>query len=707
MKLTLRFWRPLVRRYGAGVATLIIGASLLMGGGATYAALKLGGGNTGSIDLQSGLIAWWKLDGNGQDSTANNIDVTINGATPARDKSGNLNGAYAFDGVDDSISVGDHSLINAAGPYPQRTVSLWFKATNTANRQVLYEEGGTTRGLNIYLDAGTVYVNVWSFSAWGPKYVSAAVSANNWYNVVLVFSSDDNLVTGYLNGSSMGQVTGVTPLSSHTDDGGIGAVTGSTVFHDSTTSSSSYFTGTIDDVRLYDRLLTSAEASSLYSQYNTVFKIASDKKGLVGHWKLDGNTKDSSAYRNHGTISGTLTPTTDRKGKANGAYVFGGGYITAPDSPSLNIQGNQVTMSAWFKPSVDVSAMNNTYPTLIAKRPWQVGGYAAHFVRNNGEIIVQYCYTGTCPHASNGTPLTANTWYHYVGVVDGSKLYLYINGVLVKEVTASGVAIGSSAGSLFGIGQNFQGAIDDVRIYNRALSAEEVATQYNSYEPQINVGGSSTSGTAEGVNLLSGLVGRWDFAGNANDSSAYRNHGSASSVTVTSGHKGDANSAYNFNSGNSSLITIPATSSLSLPGDMTVSAWIKPSAATQSPFARIVTKYDGSKINYLLAYDGDPRMRFIVDDGSLNRMTAKSISDVNSTTNWYHVVAVRNSTGMYLYLNGSLEATVMPPSPANQINTSPLYIGGGVGNSFNGVIDDVRLYNRALSVAEVQALYQE
>ena len=112
--------------------------------------------------------------------------------------------------------------------------------------------------------------------------------------------------------------------------------------------SQEYFPGSIDDVRIYNRVLSQGEITSLYGSYNPGIQVSDLQKGLVAQWKMDGNAKDSSPNGNNGTAY-SLTPTTDRKGTANKAYNFTtSSAVDAGNGASLGITGD-VSIGFWIK----------------------------------------------------------------------------------------------------------------------------------------------------------------------------------------------------------------------------------------------------------------------------------------------------------------------------------------------------------------------
>jgi hypothetical protein len=210
---------------------------------------------------------------------------------------------------------------------------------------------------------------------------------------------------------------------------------------------------------------------------------------LVGQWKLDGNALDSSVNGNNGTITSGITPTTDRFGAENSAMLFDGisyHYINVTDSPVFNITGSMTLMSWCLLDSTCTRAARIINKLAGAnKRSWSIntetstGGVAyppAMIVSETGVSALE---------VYDGTTLVKDQWFHLAGVyTSGStpSMKLYVNGVLVETLT-DGVPTSqySNNGIPVTIGNRYDlptmcwaGKLDDVRIYNEALSGAEI-----------------------------------------------------------------------------------------------------------------------------------------------------------------------------------------------------------------------------------------
>ncbi len=230
----------------------------------------------------------------------------------------------------------------------------------------------------------------------------------------------------------------------------------------------------------------------------TVFMYANVTKadvvtdGLVGYWSLDessikGKTVEDVWGENDGTIEGKLK---EVGGKIGGALEFDGvSSVDIPGTDSLNFNGkDELTVAAWVNADSDVPVGNpaavGCCGTIVAQR--DVDGWALRFDGRNGgqemEFIV-HTAAGWQGDGGFGTPkFKEGEWHYLTGVVDEDKLLLYVDGELEQEMAFAGPI--SSNGPETEIGHandgGFIGLIDEVLIYDKALSEKEVRQNFES-----------------------------------------------------------------------------------------------------------------------------------------------------------------------------------------------------------------------------------
>lgn len=212
--------------------------------------------------------------------------------------------------------------------------------------------------------------------------------------------------------------------------------------------------------------------------------------GLVGHWKLDetsGTTAvDSSGNGNDGTMVGGMSGSNTVDGMVSTAihHTNSNHYIQIPHSATLNVTGNQMTLSAW------VNTNNVQFVSIISKRA--SGGTNVFRLDQGGAGSPFQCIITT----TNGDQtvsfyLPREVWTHVTCVYDGTQIRVYVNGGEVASAGATGSIVSVPTAdvylfkTLFSYNRYLLGYMDDVRIYDRALTAEEIKYLYKSFDANI------------------------------------------------------------------------------------------------------------------------------------------------------------------------------------------------------------------------------
>ena len=214
-------------------------------------------------------------------------------------------------------------------------------------------------------------------------------------------------------------------------------------------------------------------------------KLSSLQKGLVGHWTMSQDSlkgsllADKTPYENDGTIYGA-TFTTDRKGKANSAMYFDGvdDYIDCGNEEILNSSAN-MTFSFWFKTDVlGTRFILSKRLNALTKNQYCILIFQNRLSFDFGNYTDYRWQTDFIP--------TIDTWYHIVFTRSSSNRNLYIDGAYYGSISVAGEILSSNGNVIIGATDdyridkyNFNGSIDDVRIYNYALTSEQIKQIYN------------------------------------------------------------------------------------------------------------------------------------------------------------------------------------------------------------------------------------
>jgi chitodextrinase len=513
--------------------------------------------------------------------------------------------------------------------------------------------------------------------------------------------------------------------------------------------------------------------------------------GLVGYWNFDEGSgviaHDTSGSGYNGVVNGA----TWTAGKINSGLSFNG--TSAVVTPNIAL-GNTFSVSAWVNPA---AVVQGTWARIAETQ------YSPGFYLGTNEYGIRYKFivngaagsTGTCfanYGCVEGGTVTSG-WHLVTATFDGTTARLYVDSVLAASDTFTAppnanlpLYIGRYYGaSAYG----WNGAIDEVCLYNRALTDADVSAIYTSTgvapdttppsvsitSPLANTTVSNTitvTATAsdnvavgdvqfqlDGVNLgadlttapysiswntatasngshnltaiardtshnaatsaavevtvsntvtqppIAGLIGYWNFDEGsgviAHDTSGSGYNGAISGASWITGK---SNSGLSF-IGTSGVVT----PNITLGNTFSVSAWVNPAAVVQGAWARIAeTQYSSGF--YLGANEYGVRYKFIVNGAAGSTGTCGAnygcVEGGTVTSGWHLVTATFDGTTARLYVDSVLAASDTFTAPPN--TNLPLYIGRYYGASaygWIGALDEVRIYNRALSSAEVIALF--
>jgi hypothetical protein len=445
--------------------------------------------------------------------------------------------------------------------------------------------------------------------------------------------------------------------------------------------------------------------------------------GMVSWWKGESTAADSVG-NNHGVMFNPKFIA----GKVGQAFSIGGVYVTVSNSPSLRFT-NAMSVEAWVNPAVFFISK----ATMVSKFDYvgrvPGGGTNSSFyfgVTNFGRLYFAVSSNGS--GRTNVTTLISpqslplNQWSHVAAAYDGATLFLYVNGSLVAEMNYSAGIFGGT--SPLGIGglpysqsfvETFSGLIDEVTLFNRALSQAELLSIYNA-----GANGKCFPLVPACTEPPSGLISWWPGDGNTADAMGTNNAFDFITGTYVTGK---VDRAFNFTAGQTapSGLQAPALGSLNFGSNahFTIEAWIKTSAtnANLTLFEkRTISGFSG--VGYSLS----------LNNGRLALWLGTTPFTPNSPTNTatftspgpdlrdgvFHHVAVslnRSATnGGNLFVDGQLVQTFNPvPFRGSLSNSSLFYFArptSVVSNSFfAGQIDEAAIYGRALSVAEINAIF--
>ncbi|MBT6462598.1 MAG: PQQ-binding-like beta-propeller repeat protein [Opitutae bacterium] len=453
---------------------------------------------------------------------------------------------------------------------------------------------------------------------------------------------------------------------------------------------------------LLDNLMVAenTEAGSLIGRFHVgVGDSAVDlDAGLVAHYPFNGNANDETGNGHDGVVNGAAL-TADRFGNENTAYHFDGvdDYI----GTSLQASFPDCTISGWFL--ADNWHANKGSILVHNGAGGSVGGEhkETSILFSDGELV-----SARWTDENVKTPIEKSTWYHFVAIFTNSSTTLFLNGESVNSKSADYPDVNSLTGFWkLGAARNppggfHEGLLDDVRIYNRALDATEVAELYR-LENHDEAG--------EGIDLNSGLVAHYPFNSNANDETGNGYDGVVHGASLGPDRQGTEASAYYFD-GVDDYIDV---GNHQLDGAFTIASWVYHDGVNTLPWFEAVYATANIDIGlFAKLLEGSMFSRLHV--GGNNDAYIDTDKMTVPSGNWYHLVGLWDGQNASLYIDGTAKAAALTGS-MNAPVPSNAYLGkdvwrennaDGHGDHLKGRLDDVRVYNRALSAAEVAALYR-
>jgi len=481
------------------------------------------------------MIAWYPLDiaGSAGDYSGNGNDGIAYGTTVTTDHLGNATGALYFDGISSRIDLPSDF------DFPERTISLWLKAdTFMIGGRWAYssDHASIVYGQTMIYMESQGGINKLGFGVGSNFYKYENAQTNTWYHAAI--SIHQNYIKFYVNGIVVDSIANNS--FAHSNDGNNFAKIGTTRKNDrffpgtidevkiyncalSDSEINSLYACNVplpfvqDDtlnnpgsimltasggahITWYDSpsggniLSTDSSFTTPFLYYTTTFYVSNTTScesgrvpvtvhvtapiSCISAWyKLDNNANDFSGNNYNGTIHGA-TPTSDRFGNPNSALYFNGtsNYIDLPS----DFDYSQRTLSLWLKASVFPTSTSIIYTSDHGGL--QYGATTILANQNSGVNEIVHIIGTNGYHYQN---VLTNTWYHLAIVVNLNYIKYYINGSPLDSVPRGnlGSSVSGHNTALIGTSRNFDryfnGAVDDIQIYNCALSNLEINALYN------------------------------------------------------------------------------------------------------------------------------------------------------------------------------------------------------------------------------------
>lgn len=556
------------------------------------------------------------------------------------------------------------------------TFGGWVNFSSTAAKTAWFLSAFTTGGYYAEVIAGPagpsdLYIYQGALGISGYTYVQS-ITVSNWYHVIS--SKGLNGLSNYINGELVYH-TSLVIATSNIRHAFLGARSGTSLYLD----------GTIEDFRIYNRELSPREVKQIYN-YGAGTYNQSFIQSPVHHWRLNDSISQIHDYGLNPVTGTAVNCLLSQTGIIDKSIQFTGTAYVEIDSGDLP---DKFTVAFWM----------NTTNTTAFQRIINKDASNQLFIANNATSGLRFSYDGA--EINQSSNMSDGNWHHVCGVYDGSYIKLYADTSIISLTAHATATVYSGSALYFGRnntgGEPYTGYLEDVRIYDRALEPIEILKIYNE-------GRGTYLSDVSDKKLPSyydrAPIHQWrlnDATTSIMDYGLLPQTGTA--VACQLSQTGVIDKSTRF-TGTSSYINAGTSSPL---GECSFSNWIKLTNLGS------MTVYDCSSLSCAFTInhtESEGKVRIYT--GAANHRTYDNTALVADT--WYHMINTWDAATMALYINASQVTAILSTTGTLVSPTSGTFFIGansGAANFFNGYIEDVRIYDYALSAGAIQNIYNE
>ena len=660
-----------------------------------------------------GLVGYWSFEdatgtiatdfsGNGNTGTLTNMEA-IDWVD------GKIGKALDFDGSDERVSI-SLSSTHTFTTSDSFTFAGWINPDTVTGDNYLIQFNGPDL-IHLYRTGTSARFRIRADEANLTTVTGGTLTIGSWYHLVGVRDVSVDKIILYVNGTQVASTT----------DAVTGTITTASYFLGN--YQSTYTDGQIDEVRIYNRALSATEVGDLYARSQHVTRSTSQNNlltaNLLAFWPMNGTDITGTALADRGGngYSGTISGAKVGAGMIGQSLEFDGSsaYVDFSDRLQWDFTSDfsvsaWVYLDAYFPTDYSSAIISNRYNDTVGGWAFYVssdysagvGGYLQFVSHSAGKVTI----------ATAGSVIATKQWYHVGMAYDDTaqEANLYVDGSVVATATSTDFTPALSAEILTIGSENWRpskyywdGKIDEVRVYTSALSDADFKRLYNN--------GRTTFNASPRTSLTDGLVGYWTFDGrDLNTTTSTDVSGSGNDGTLVGGVKpviGRLGQALSFDS-DGDYVLVSDNAGISGAQDMSVSAWIYPTDLSGT--MGIVMKWEDSDDKDWGMFIYQSSLGFEWENLSSGQKGGVSTLDLE-VNNWYHVVATydQDTYRILLYVNGN-EVYDETETIGTIDTATTMSIGRTKGTGYDqwpfyGKIDEVRVYNRVLSPAEVLQLY--
>ena len=477
------------------------------------------------------------------------------------------------------------------------------------------------------------------------------------------------------------------------------------------------------------------EAANITLQVGTFTRATSwNTTGLVAWWRFDEGSGTTAADSSGNGNGGTLKNATDATCFVNGAcpdwtdvafsgkalrFDGKGDYVEVADKPEWDFGNNDFTVEVWFNskeiPSSGGDAVVGHTGSNVNQRGWDLN------LRNTGSIMFLASSDGTSwgfNELGSSTICQVNTWYHAAVTRDGNEWKLYLNGIL-EDTNSTPFTINNPSVPLKiganGIPEYFNGTIDEVKIWNRSLSAEEI---WHEYKGRSGIYTNWTTRT-EPYACDDYTVALYHFdegSGTTTTDVCQGNDGTFYNATNVNWVKGKFGKAIRCNGINNTVLienSDSESSLLNLEDELSLELWVKPASIQPNNFPTLISKHKGTTpgSQYQLGLSGDSnnyKIRVCIETSSGDDFGCKVGNNYLLNNSWNHIIVTYDKKNVIYYLNGIIDSVYNFTNSLTYYKANVSFCSAPYFSWYlNGTIDEVRISNKSREPEEFREFYRQ
>jgi hypothetical protein len=469
--------------------------------------------------------------------------------------------------------------------------------------------------------------------------------------------------------------------------------------------------GALDEVKIYNYARTAEQIrQDMAGTASPGVSSGAQLPQPVAHWRFDeqsGQTAHDSIADNDGMLGadasvGSDDPTWKASNECvkNGCLDFSASedvYLNIQNTGDINFSSEDFSILGWINPTT----LTQTNARLISFGQYLSAGYEV-FVDNNARIKFRTYQLNQSQESRSQSSLQTGRWQHFAVIRSGSTTTFYLDGKNITEYSGEHIDPSSYLGELrlgkYVSSYAFNGVADEVKIFNSALTAEQIRLDMNSGSPLVFGGSGEVS---EAADLTDGAgnppVAEWRFdektGSTAYDTSGNGNDGSITGATWTSGCKQGVCLEFN---GENSVVNLPLIPAVTINGTYTFNAWVKLNGFGTGNATIFRNHHNSDTDRNGITITSTGNLISTAYDGSYHPVSRTFPLD----DEWHYITVVSNSGSRDIYIDGQ-------PGPQGVSNAYVGANGAAIGASdnqdhwFKGLIDHVKIYDYARTPAQI------